>query len=203
MKDLMEDLFEYRQKYEEQQKLLEIETAHELTKEMNREADKYAKLASLAFSDEIYTIKNVLRGRYLHLTYAAKDAQKWLSMQSEKFDGRKKCEEKDQFDYLTSQIEDLLGVEIKLTGISVFGYDESAYYVRFNVKNDFSEREFELTIPETEKLSKNNINELDYGKLKILFRMSSESCSWNFVCTSYDKDELKAKFKEFLTPKPV
>lgn len=202
MKDLMEDLFEYRQKYEDQQKLLEIETAHELTKEMNREADKYAKLASLAFSDEIRTIKNVLRGRYLHLTYAAKGAQKWLSMQSEKLDGRKKYVEKDQFDYLTSQIEDLLGLEVKLTSIHVFGYEEAAYYVRFNVK-DYSGREFELSIPETEKLSKNNINELDYGKLKILFRISSESCSWNFICTSYDKDDLKAKFKEFLTPKPV
>lgn len=203
MKDLMEDLFEYRQKYEDQQKLLEIETAHELTKEMNREADKYAKLASLAFSDEIRTIKNVLRGRYLHLTHAIKGAQKWLSMQSEKLDGRKKYEEKDQFDYLTSQIEDLLGLEITLTGISVFGYEEAAYYVRFNVVEDYSGREFELSIPETEKLSKNNINELDYGKLKILFRIGSESCSWNFVCTSYDKDDLKAKFKEFLTPKPV
>lgn len=202
MKDLMEDLFKYRQKYEDQQKLLEIETAHKLTQEMNREADKYAKLASLAFSDEICTIKNVLRGRWLYLTHAVKGAQKWLSMQSEKLDGRKKYVEKDQFDYLTSQIKDLLGLEIKLTSIHFFGYEEAAYYVRFNVK-DYSGREFELSIPETEKLSKNNINELDYGKLKILFRVSSESCSWNFVCTSYDKDDLKAKFKEFLTPRPV
>ena len=198
-----EEWFEYRQRIEDQQKLLEIETANKLSEDMAKEAAKYAKLAELALKDKISTIKNVLRGRWLYLTYAVKPSQKWLSMRDQKLDGRKKYDEKDSFEYLTHQIEELLDLKIEITDISVLGYDEAAFYVKFKVSEDPFGREYELAIPETEKLSKNNLDELCEGKLRINVRSSENSCVWNYIWASYDKEELKNKFKEFLTPKPV
>lgn len=199
----MEEWFEYKQKIEDQQKLLEIEAANKLSEDMAKEAAKYAKLAELALNDKISVMRNVLRGRWLYLTYAVKPSQKWLSMKDQKLDGRKKYEEKDSFEYLTHQIEELLDLKIEITEISVLGYDEAAFYVKFKVLEDSFGREYELAIPETEKLSKNNLDELCEGKLRINVRSSENSCCWNYICASYDKEELKNKFKEFLTPVPV
>ena len=199
----MEDWAEYRQKVEDQQKLFEIETANKLSEDMAKEAAKYAKLAQLALNDKIAVMKNNLRGRWLHLTYPVKSAQKWLSMKDQELDKRKKYDEKDSFEYLTHKIEDLLDLKIEITDISVLGYDEAAYFIRFTLKEGFSSSEYELSVPETEKLNKNNLDELCEGKLKLMVRSDTNSCCWNYICASYDKEELKNKFKEFLTPKPV
>lgn len=199
----MEEWFEYKQKIEDQQKLLEIEAANKLSEDMAKEAAKYAKLAALALNDKISVMKNALRGRWLYLTYAVKPSQKWLSMRDQKLDGRKKYDEKDSFEYLTHQIEELLDLKIEITEISVLGYDESAFFIKFKLKEDPFNREYELSIPDTEKLNKDNLDELCEGKLRINIRSSKNSCCWNYICASYDKEELKNKFKEFLTPVPV
>lgn len=198
----MEEWLEYRQKIEDQQKLFEIETANKLSEDMAKEAAKYAKLAQLALNDKIEVMKNNLRGRWLYLTYPVKSAQKWLSMKDQELDKRKKYDEKDSFEYLTHKIEDLLDLKIEIKGISALGYDEAAYFIRFTLKDGFSGSEYELSIPETEKLNKNNLDELCEGKLKLMIKPVT-SCCWNYICASYDKEELKNKFKEFLTPKPV
>lgn len=199
----MEEWFEYKQKIEDQQKLLEIEAANKLSEDMAKEAAKYAKLAALALNDKISVMKNVLRGRWLYLTYSVKGAQKWLSMRDQKLDGRKKYDEKDSFEFLTHQIEELLDLKIEITEISILGYDESAFFIKFTLKDDPFNREYELSVPDTEKLNKNNLDELCEGKLRINVRSSGNSCCWNYICASYDKEELKNKFKEFLTPVPV
>lgn len=199
----MEEWFEYKQKIEDQQKLLEIEAANKLSEDMAKEAAKYAKLAALALNDKISVMKNVLRGRWIYLTYSVKGAQKWLSMRDQKLDGRKKYDEKDSFEFLTRQIEELLDLKIEITEISILGYDESAFFIKFTLKEDPFNREYELSVPDTEKLNKNNLDELCEGKLRINVRSSENSCCWNYICASYDKEELKNKFKEFLTPVPV
>lgn len=198
-----EEWIDYRQRVEDQQKLLEIEAASKLSEDMAKEAAKYAKLAELALSDKIRTMKNVLRGRWLHLTYPVKGAQKWLSMKDQKLDRRKNYDEKTLFDCLTRHIEELLDLKIEITDISVLGYDEVAFFIRFTIKGDPFGREYELSVPETEKLNKDNLDELCEGKLKLNIRSSTNSCCWNYICASYDTEELKSKFKEFLTPTPV
>lgn len=198
-----EEWIEYRQKAEDQQKLLEIETASKLSEDMAKEAAKYAKLANLALLDKIKTMKDVLRGRWLHLTYPVKSAQKWLSMKDQKLDRRKNYDEKNLFDCLTRHIEELLDLKIEITDISVLGYDEVAFFIRFTLKGDPFDREYELSVPETEKLNKDNLDELCEGKLRLSVKSSTNSCCWNYICASYDTEELKSKFKEFLTPTPV
>lgn len=199
----MEDFLEYKKKLEEEKVLFNIEQAHRLTVEMQLEAEKYAKLADLAFNNELDVIKDSLRGKWLFLSYPVEGANKWLHLLSsgEKIDGRKRYEEKEHYESLIHRISELLDEEIELLEINFYGYERSAYDVVFKLKNDSFERKFELVIPETDRLNKNNLDYCDYGKLRISYQ-ARPSC-WDYVCSSYNKEDLKNKFKEWLTPKPV
>ena len=199
----MEDFFEYQKKLEDEKTLFNIEQAHRLTVEMQLEADKYAKLAELTFNNELNVIKDSLRGRWMFLTYPVEGASKWLHMLSsgEKIDGRKKYEEKDRYESLVHRISELLDEEIELLEINFYGYERSAYDVVFKLKNDLFDRKFELMIPETERLNKDNLDYCNYGKLRVSYQ-SRPSC-WDYICSSYNEEDLKNKFKEWLTPKPV
>lgn len=167
----MEDFLEYQKKLEDENALFNIERAHNLTVEMRNEANKYDKLAELAFNNELDVLKNTLRGKWLFLTYPVSGASKWLHMLSsdEKIDGRKKYEEKEQYEYLTRRISELLDEEIELLEITFYGHDCSAYDVVFKLKNYPFERKFELVIPETERLNKDNLDYCNYGKLRISY----------------------------------
>ena len=199
----MEDFFEYQKKLEDEKTLFNIEQAHKLTVEMNLEAEKYAKLAELAFKNELDVVKDSLRGKWLFLTYPVEGASKWMHMLSsgEKIDGRKKYEEKEHYESLVHRISELLDEEIELLEINFYGYERSAYDVVFKLKNDPFERKFELVIPETERLNKDNLDYCNYGKLRISYQ-DRPSC-WDYICSSYNEEDLKNKFKEWLTPKPV
>ena len=113
------------------------------------------------------------------------------------------CEEKEHFDNLTDRISEALGTEIEITGVSFLEPNNAAAYITFNLKNDLFNREFELTIPDTEQLHKNSLLELDYGKVKLCIRDEVNPSIWNLICSSYILSELQAKFKNFIIPKPV
>ena len=197
----MTDYFEYKQQMEDLQKLAEIDTAHKLAADMQQEAAKYTKLAELAANDEIRVLRDSLRGRWTYLLYLTTGASKWLSMSKENLIDS--CEEKEHFDNLTDRISEALDTKIEITGISFLGSDNVAAYITFNIKNDLFNREFELTIPDTEKLHKNNLLELDYGKVKLCVRDKVNLSIWNLIGSSYILSELQAKFKDFIIPKPV
>ena len=197
----MTDYFEYKQQMEDLQKLAEIDTAHKLAAGMQQEAAKYAKLAELAANDEIRVLRDNLRGRWTYLLYLATGASKWLSMSKENLTDS--CKEKEHFDNLTDRISEALGTEVEITGVSFLGLNNAATYIKFNLKNDLFSREFELAVPDTEKLHKNNLLELDYGKVKLCIRDKVNLSIWNLICSSYILSELQAKFKDFITPKPI
>ena len=197
----MTDYFEYKQQMEDLQKLAEIDTAHKLTVDMQQEAAKYTKLAELAANDEIRVLRDSLRGRWTYLLYLTTGASKWLSMSKENLTDS--CEEKEHFDNLTDRISEALGTEIEITGVSFLGLNNAATYIKFNLKNDLFSREFELAVPDTEKLHKNNLLELEYGKVKLCIRDKVNPSIWNWICSSYILSELQAKFKDFITPKPI
>lgn len=197
----MTDYFECKQQMEDLQKLAEIDTAHKLVADMQQEAAKYTKLAELAANDEIRVLRDSLRGRWTYLLYLTTGASKWLSMSKENLTDS--CEEKEHFDSLVDRISEALGTEIEITGISFLGPNNAAAYIAFNLKNDLFNREFELAIPDTEKLHKNNLLELDYGKVKLCVRDKVNPSIWNLIGSSYILSELQAKFKDSITPKPV
>ena len=197
----MTDYFEYKQQMEDLQKLAEINTAHKLAADMQQEAVKYTKLAELAATDEIRVLRDSLRGRWTYLLYLTTGASKWLSMPKENLTDS--CEEKEHFDNLVDRISEALGIEIEITEISFLGLNNAAAYITFNLKNDLFSREFELTVPDTEKLHKNNLLELNYGKVQLCVRDKVNPSIWNSIGSSYILSELQAKFKDSITPKPV
>lgn len=73
----MKDFLEYQKKLEEEKVLFNIEQAHKFTVEMQLEAKKYAKLAELAFNNELDVIKDSLREKWLFLSYPVEGANKW------------------------------------------------------------------------------------------------------------------------------
>ena len=180
-----------------------IENAHTLALEMKKESEKYTKLASLALEDEIEVIKNTLRGKYLRWTYVMPTAMKYLQ-ESKRVEADESPEDGDgllKFNYLVKTIGDLLDCEIEIIDINYLNYSADQYYVQFKVKGDFFDRVFELGIPEVENLNKNNLLELDYGKLQL--RYKSSECCWDWVGSSYNIEDLEKKFKDFMTPKGV
>lgn len=197
----MTDYFEYKQQMEDFQKLAEIDIAHKLVADMQQEAAKYTKLAKLAANDEIRVLRDSLRGRWTYLLYLTAGASKWLSMSKENLTDS--CEKREHFDNLVDRISEALGTEIEITGISFLGPNNAAAYIAFNLKNDLFNREFELAIPDTEKLHKNNLLELDYGKVKLCIRDKVNPSIWNSISSSYILSKLQAKFKDFITPKPI
>lgn len=197
----MTDYFEYKQQMEDLQKLAEIDTAHKLAADMQQEAAKYTKLAELTATDEIRVLRDNLRGRWTYLLYLTTGASKWLSMSKENLTDS--CEEKEHFDSLVDRISEALGIEIEITEISFLGPNNAAAYIAFNLKNDLFNREFELTIPDTEKLHKNNLLELNYGKVQLCVRDKVNPSIWNSIGSSYILSGLQAKFKDSITPKPV
>ena len=90
----------------------EIENAHSLTVDMQKEAAKYEKLSSLALQNEIDTIKNVLRGKYLYLTYPIHAAYDWISKLIHE---GKECNEKTNFEYLQHKINDMLIFQVSVS----------------------------------------------------------------------------------------
>ena len=199
----MEDMFEIQRRLEEEKEFYKMKQAHDLTVEMSNEAAKYAKLASLAERDEIDTVKRVLRGRWLYLTYPVEKANKWVRKikNGEKIDKRKKSDEKSAYDYMTSRISEMFNIDIQIDDFSFFGFDSSAISVYFTIKGDKSSQKYELVIPETEKLNKDNIDYCSYGKLRLSYQRPNSTSCWDYICSSYTTDELKAKFEEFRNSK--
>ena len=145
----MEDMFEIQRRLEEEKEFYKMKQAHDLTVEMSNEAAKYAKLASLAERDEIDTVKRVLRGRWLYLTYPVEKANKWVRKikNGEKIDKRKKSDERSAYDYMTSRISEMFNIDIQIDDFSFFGFDSSAISVYFTIKGDKSSQKVDLVIP--------------------------------------------------------
>jgi hypothetical protein len=198
----MESIFDIQQKLEDEKNMYQIEQAHKLTLDMKAESEKYLKLAALAEQDEILTLKKALKCRYLRLLYPVKGANAWLRKleRNEKIDHRKKYEEKDKFDYLTNQINELFDVDATIENFSFYGYEESAVDIYFTIKESFPKK-YELMIPDTEKLNISNLNYCAYGRLRLSYE-SSPHCYYP-ICESYSFEELKNKFKEWRTPTPM
>lgn len=80
-----------------------ITSALELSAYEHKKVEQHQKLSQLADEDVVYIIrKNV---NYLWLDYHFDDAQKWLTIKSQKYDKRKKYSEKDSYDYLVGYLK--------------------------------------------------------------------------------------------------
>lgn len=174
---------------EKLESLIRINKSNKLYNDMKSELEKYQKLTELAFTDKIDTIKRSVH--YYTLTSIAPSAYRWLQIK-DVVDKRKKSEDKDSFEYFVKQINDLLGAEVTITNIYQFGYDASAYIVKFS----YNDTTFELTIPVVEKISKNNIDYLHEGKLYLGYE--AQPSVFECIITSYDEKDIEEAFESFV-----
>ena len=90
-----------------------INSAVKLSKIQKEEAKRYAKLSQLADEDLAYIIrKNV---NYGFVTYLFDSAMKWCEMRTEKYDKRRKYEEKESYNYIVDKLKEIFDIETVAT----------------------------------------------------------------------------------------
>lgn len=174
-----------------------IKEARALRHQMEDEAEKYKKLAKLAYDDEIKVVKE--NANYLYLDLCMEHAKKWLHVlkSGTKNDKNEKREWKEHYNFLVKRLNDLFGFKVKkIEEICQFGWDCSAYIVDFKIKNDNVKELLQLWVPVIDKLNKENYEMLDFGKLRLLSHTGKNST--RLICDSYDIEELKEEFKKWL-----
>ena len=173
-----------------------LNSADELVYDMHKEYRKYCKLLELAKKDRIETIKKLVRYPYINKKLLI-NAQKWLSMKVVGIDKRKKYEEKESFESLQNTlINELFGRPIEITEISFLGYDECACMIDFKV-SDYDTC-FQLTIPDTSKLSESEEkwNYMYGGKLALHYY--EDNSSLDYIHMSYKEEDIKKALNDFL-----
>lgn len=167
-----------------------INRAVKLTEEMSEMAIKYKKLAELAYLDEINTIQHSVS--YWMLEATLEKSEKWLSIIKEKYDKRRKYEEKGSFEVLTSHImSEITGIPIEITDISTLHYAGMSHAVRFKCVD----QDFALFIPHLAGLNKETYGYCHKGKLTLSYVKDSDH---GLIARSYREEDLKEPFQKYI-----
>lgn len=137
-----------------------LNKSHELSLTTAYEAEKWAKLADLAYADEVETVKKSVT--YTVLTSVIPKAQEWLNkVESQKIDRRRKYDEKEAYDFLLITLKHQLFGEhpIEIVDILSYGYDNSAWWIEFTCNGI----KFNLAIPVIEHLDVRNFKDVHKG----------------------------------------
>lgn len=172
----------------------EIFKSKSLYYEMKHNAEKYSKLQELSFADYVDTVKKYVR--YRNYSYFMEDSIKWLSMREGKLDRRKKYEEKESFNLLQKAInEDILNKDCVIKGISRLNLDTIAWIVEFQ----YFDKEFELYIPDTTKLSTKNFSSVHEGQLALGVKTE---VGYDLFAFSYEESEIRKHFNDYIIEHP-
>ena len=118
-------------------------------------------------------------------------ARKWLEMVNNKelkLDKRKKCEERDAFNYLTQDLQKIFNQpDIKITELKMLSYHRSADIIEFDCKG----HHFILTIPIVQNVSLEDYQYNGAYAFQIHLHVEEKEHIHDFVGVTYDEDELK------------
>ena len=170
-----------------------INSALELSNYERKKLAQHQKLSSLADEDLAYTIrKNV---NYLYIDYHFDNAEKWLSISSQKYDKRKKYIEKNSYDFLVGVIKEAFQLEtVKIIRLTYEGYDMYTRWVEFTTDSDYV---FHMTIPVINKVNVDNLAYVHYGKIALGYYTGKGSIKT--LGYSYNMSELKSTTDTILT----
>lgn len=170
-----------------------ITSALELSAYERKKVKQHQKLSQLADEDVVYMIrKNV---HYLWLDYHFDDAQKWLSIKSQKYDKRKKYSEKDSYDYLVGYLKEIFQVDVlEIIEMCYEGYGQYTRWITFVTDSDYV---FHMTVPVVKMITVDLLPQVNYGKIALGY-YTSEHCM-HMCGTSYNMSDLKATMDEILT----
>ena len=170
----------------------EINKAKRLVDDMNTEVEKYIQLLELAKQNYVNTIKANIRYEKWILSFDK--VSKWLHMlDTEKIDKRKKYDEKHHYDFINSELRDLLEDDsIEVVSVSSGGWESYYYSYEFKTNKD-SEHKYYLSIPNTNVLTVDNFHNAYEGMLA-LYKI--EGFSHRIIAQSYDENEIKKTYKD-------
>lgn len=180
----------YINKYHEPLSITKIETAERRLKEKkNYLADIQNELRLLEL-DAFNTYRKEVIYTWLLPGIVAK-ARKWLSMCNDKnfkLDKRKKYEEKEHFNYVTHDLQNIFGQDdIVITEINQLGYNASADIIEFDCKG----HHFILTQPIIQNISLDDYQYNGDYAFKIHLHVEEKPGIHDLVGVTYNERELK------------
>ena len=122
-------------------------------------------------------------------------AFKWLEMQKTA-DKRKKCYEKECFNNIVKDVKFLIGdYDIKLTGISFYGYNRSAVSYKFELNG----KEYGIKIPIVPNISMQDYQDGGPYVFKVqMYVITHNGSCWEGIYSTYNEDTIKDFFKKYL-----
>ena len=181
------DYFEIMQKEKDRDTAMEIAKSLKLYLDMQEERIRYEKLEHLAYIDYVDTVKKKVD--YTPILFCVSGAKEHID---------DKRVQKENYKYLCNYIRDnITGVDIEVDKITYYGFEEYAVGIYFKYKGDY----FEFNVPDMSKINSDNFRFIHDGKLSLLVQDRDNDCIWNGIRTSYEKEELKQAFLEYIMPK--
>lgn len=172
----------------------DIEDAETLHLEMVREKEKYEKLASLALSQVVESIRSYSTGYYEPFLTLAKMSRNYLDKIRNGQSRKQKDDDKYFLKHLQNELAKLIGVE-KANIIEIYagGFEGCYYEIEFTLNK--SKRKFLLNIPDTSMIHIGNLDFASRGKVSVGEITHNGNCHEYFFST-YDMDEMKEAFQK-------
>lgn len=170
-----------------------ITSALELSAYEHKKLERHKKLSQLADEDVAYTIrKNV---NYMWVDFLFDNAKEWLSIRKQKYDKRKKYEEKESYELLVNKLKEIFQVNTcEIIRMCYEGYEQYSMWIEFTTDSDYV---FHMTVPVVKRITPELMSYVNYGKIALGY-YESESC--RRICgISYNATELKPIMGEILT----
>ena len=155
--------------------------------DLQHEYNLLEKDAFLSYKSEVFY--------FVASTDTINGAFKWLEMQKTT-DKRKKCYEKDCFNNIVKDVKFLIGdYDIKVTGISFYGYNKSAVSYKFELNG----KEYGIKIPCVPNISMEDYRNGGSYVFKVqLYVITHNGSCWEGIYTTYNEDTIKDFFKKYL-----
>lgn len=178
------DYWEIMKAQDGEKKKMDIANAHQLYLEMKHEKEKYNKLEQLAFEDYVNTVKR--NTNYTPLLFCVPGARDYVN-------GDKK--QRTNYKYLTEYIRDnITGIDIKVDKFTTYGYEGYCIGIFFKHNKDY----FELAVPDMRNVNTKNFDIAHYGMINLMVQDKNDDNVWNSIKTSYDLNEIKKAFQEYI-----
>lgn len=170
-----------------------IDSALELSAYEHKKLERHKTLAELADDNVVYMIKRNVN--YLWVDYYFNKAKDWLNIKSQKYDKRKKYEEKDAYDYLVYKLKEIFQVEnLEIIRMCYEGYEQYTRWIDFITDSDYI---FHMTVPVIKMLTVELLSYTNCGKIALGYHTGNHSM--RVYGTSYNVTDLKSTMDEILT----
>ena len=174
--------------------LLDIESAMRVCDTEKSNVEYHQMLQRLAEMDLSNKIRTMVRYSWLDPYFD--EAKKWCSMRCKEQNPDTICHEHTCYDILVENLQDIFGVStLEILDMQYVNYDNGDRWITFTTDSDYV---FRLAVPNTKKITVDNMASYRFGKMCLYYKSSKLTYSMNTSYT-YDVADLKTDMNEFIT----